>query len=67
MYELWVSGDETARHLGVAKDTVCRSIETRGFPAHRLGHLWKLKVSEVDDWVRRGADAFGDRSRKGKS
>ncbi|MDN5935213.1 MAG: hypothetical protein L0H75_03415 [Nitrosospira sp.] len=23
-------------------------------PAHRVGRLWKFKVSEVDDWVRAG-------------
>lgn len=27
-------------------------------PAHRVGRLWKFKLSEVDEWVRAGgADA----------
>jgi excisionase family DNA binding protein len=57
MSEPWVSGDEIARHLGVAKDTVYRWIEGRGLPAHRMGRLWKFKISEVDEWVQRGGAA----------
>ena len=63
MSEPWVSGDEIARHLGVAKDTVYRWIETRGLPAHRMGRLWKFKVSEVDAWVEQGG--AGDEPRRG--
>ena len=54
MSEPWVSVDEVSRHLGVAKDTVYRWIESRGLPAHRLGRLWKFKLSEVDAWVQSG-------------
>lgn len=50
--EPWVSVEEVAKHLGVAKDSVYRWIETRSLPAHKLGRLWKFKLSEVDDWVR---------------
>jgi excisionase family DNA binding protein len=48
----WISADEIAKHLGVAKDSVYRWIEGRGLPAHKIGRLWKFKLSEVDDWVR---------------
>lgn len=50
--EPWVSVEEVAKHLGVAKDSVYRWIDNRGLPAHRIGRLWKFKLSEVDDWVR---------------
>lgn len=50
--EPWVSVDDVAAHIGVAKDSVYRWIEGKGLPAHRIGKLWKLKLSEVDDWVR---------------
>lgn len=54
--EPWVSVDEVAKHLGVAKDSVYRWIESRALPAHRIGRLWKFKLTEVDAWVRaRGA------------
>lgn len=60
MAKPWVSVDDVARHLGVAKDTIYRWIETRGLPAHRVGRLWKLKIDEIDEWVRRGGAADRD-------
>ena len=55
--EPWVSVDDVAKHLGVAKDSVYRWIETRTLPAHKIGRLWKFKLSEVDDWVRANGTA----------
>lgn len=52
--EPWVSVDAVAEHLGVARDSVYRWIESRQLPAHRIGRLWKFKLSEVDSWVRAG-------------
>jgi len=52
--EPWVSVDDVAAHLGVAKDSVYRWIERRNLPAHRIGRLWKFKLSDVDEWVRAG-------------
>jgi len=60
MSEPWVKVEEVASHLGVAKDTVYRWVQTRGLPAHRLGRLWKFKVSDVDAWVRHGKAADAD-------
>lgn len=54
MTEPWVSVDEVARHLGVRKDSVYRWIDGRGLPAQKIGKLWKLKLSEVDAWMRAG-------------
>jgi excisionase family DNA binding protein len=58
MAEPWTSVDDVARHLGVAKDSIYRWIDRRNLPAHRIGRLWKFKLSEVDDWVR--ADGAND-------
>jgi excisionase family DNA binding protein len=52
--EPWVSLEEVARHLGVAKDSIYRWIDGRGLPAHKIGRLWKFKLSEVDGWVLAG-------------
>jgi excisionase family DNA binding protein len=49
-----VSVDEVADHLGVAKDTVYRWIESRGLPARKVGRLWKFKLAAVDEWVEAG-------------
>lgn len=50
--ERWVSVDDVAAHLGVAKDSVYRWIDERGLPAHRVGRLFRFKLSEIDEWVR---------------
>lgn len=52
--EPWASVEDVAAHLGVARDSVYRWIDGRGLPAHKIGRLWKFKLSEVDDWVRAG-------------
>jgi excisionase family DNA binding protein len=54
MTEPWSSVDDVAKHLGVAQDSIYRWIEARGLPAHKIGRLWKFKLSEVDGWVRAG-------------
>ena len=52
--EPWVSVDQIAEHLGVTRDSIYRWIVRKGLPAHRVGRLWKFKLSEVDEWVRAG-------------
>lgn len=52
--EHWVGVDDVAAHLGVAKDSVYRWIDERGLPAHRIGRLFRFKLTEVDEWVRQG-------------
>lgn len=62
--ESWVSVDQIAEHLGVTRDSIYRWIERKGLPAHRVGRLWKFKMSAVDDWVRAGG---ADENKKEKS
>lgn len=51
-------------HLGVVKNTVYRWRERKGLPAHKIGHLWKFQLSEVDEWVGAGgADEDGSHHR----
>ena len=50
--ERWSSVEEICEHLGVSRDTIYRWIADRGMPAHRIGRLWKFKLSEVDGWAR---------------
>jgi excisionase family DNA binding protein len=52
--ESWSSVKDVARHLGVAKDSIYRWIDARSLPAHKIGRLWKFKLSEIDEWVRAG-------------
>lgn len=52
--EKWSSLEEIAEHLGISKDTVYRWITNKKMPAHKMGRLWKFKISEVDEWVKNG-------------
>lgn len=49
--EKWRSVDQVAEHLGVKRDTLYKWIDRRKLPAHKVGRLWKFKLSEVDRWV----------------
>ena len=52
--EPWASVEDVAKHLGIARDTVYRWIESKALPAHKVGRLWKFKLSQVDAWVADG-------------
>lgn len=49
--EGWVGVEQVAAHLRVAKESVYRWVESKDFPAHRVGRLLRFKLSEVDEWV----------------
>lgn len=56
--EKWSSLEETAEYLGVTKDTIRNWIKKTDIPAHKIGRLWKFKLSEVDTWVKSGKAAL---------
>jgi len=58
--ERWLSVQESADHLGVKTETVYVWVARKRMPAHKVGRLWKFKVSEVDAWVRSGKAAQKD-------
>lgn len=54
----WCSLEETAEYLGVTKDTIRNWIKKTDIPAHKIGRLWKFKLTEVDEWVKSGKSAL---------
>ena len=55
--EKWSSMDIITDYLGVSRETVLQWINNRNMPAHKVGRLWKFKISEVDGWIRSGGAA----------
>lgn len=52
MNERWYSAAEIAAHLGVARETIYRWVDSKALPAHKMGKFWKFSREEVDAWVR---------------
>ncbi len=52
--EQWVSVEQIARHLNVKTFTIYKWLERKDMPAHKVGRLWRFKISEVDNWVKSG-------------
>ena len=53
--ESWATLQEVTEHLKVSEDTIHRWMVNRGMPAHRVGRVWRFKLTEIDTWVRDGA------------
>ncbi len=63
----WLSVEEIAAHLGLSKETVYRWLDKKKIPAHRIGKLWKFRVSEVDAWIIRGGASIELNSARGSN
>ena len=57
--EQWVSVEQIAKHLNVKTYTIYKWLERKGMPAHKVGRLWRFKISEIDAWVRSGGSTAG--------
>ena len=57
MDDRWLSVDEIADYLGVAKDTIYTWVTSKGMPGPKVGRFWKFKKQDVDAWVRDGGAA----------
>lgn len=52
--EKWVNLEDVAEHLSVSKDTVRTWMKEGKLPVYRAGKRYKFKISEVDEWLRKG-------------
>ncbi len=52
MSDRWLSVEDTAEYLGIARHTVYKWVGRLGLPSHKIGRLLKFSKSEIDDWVR---------------
>ena len=49
--EHWLSTKEITIHSSVTIETIRNWIRKEAIPFHKIGKLWKYKISEVDAWV----------------
>lgn len=52
MNDRWLSVKEICSYMGISSDTVYRCVETHEIPVHRMGRLFKFKITEIDAWVK---------------
>lgn len=64
--EQWVSVEQVANHLNVKPDTVYKWLERKEMPAHKVGRLWRFRISEIDQWVKDGSASVEERSKNRK-
>lgn len=60
--ERWLSLQEISKHVGCSKDTIRAWVKKGSIPYHKVGRLYKFRVSEVDAWIESGASANADRN-----
>jgi excisionase family DNA binding protein len=44
--------DQAAAFLGVHPKTLQKMARDGRVPAHRIGTLWRFRISELDEWLR---------------
>ena len=59
--ERWLSLDEISKHVGCSKDTIRAWIKKDTIPYHKVGRMYKFKISEVDAWIESGQSADADK------
>lgn len=55
--ERWVSVEQIAQHLNVKAFTIYKWLERKDIPAHKVGRLWRVRIAEIVQWVRKGEAA----------
>ena len=65
--ERWLSLEEISKHVGCSKDTIRAWIKKDTIPFHKVGRLYKFRLSEVDAWIESGASADADKENGGNA
>jgi excisionase family DNA binding protein len=56
--DYYIGIEEAAKYLGISVITLRGWIKKQeDIPAHKIGRLWKFKISELDEWVKSGKSA----------
>lgn len=49
----WMSSQEAARRLGITTRTLYRFVDEGELPAYKMGRVFRLKRSDVDEFIER--------------
>jgi excisionase family DNA binding protein len=49
----WMSTQEAARRLGITTRTLYRFVDEGELPAYKMGRVFRLKRSDVDEFIER--------------
>jgi excisionase family DNA binding protein len=56
--ESYVGINAAAEFLGIKTVTLRKWLKSKpNLPSHRVGKLWKFKISELDEWISSGKSA----------
>ena len=58
VYENYIGIEDAANYLNVKVCTIRGFIKNKNMPSHKVGKLWKFKVSELDEWIKSGKSAM---------
>lgn len=50
---IWMSTQEAARRLGVTPRTLYRFVDEGTLPAYKMGRVFRLKQTDVDEFIER--------------
>lgn len=48
----WLTTKEVCAYLSISRQTLMFWIETRNFPAVKVGKFWRYRQDEIDRWIR---------------
>jgi excisionase family DNA binding protein len=48
---VWMSTQEAARRLGITTRTLYRFVDEGSLPAYKMGRVFRLKQSDVDEFI----------------
>ena len=56
---VWMSTQEAARRLGITTRTLYRFVDEGSLPAYKMGRVFRLKQSDVDQFIEQSRIAPG--------
>lgn len=46
-----ISLKETAKYLGISKESLYQKARDNKIPCFKIGNMWKFRRADIDDWI----------------